>query len=297
MNTSIKLLNDYTVIDIETTGHSFKYDEIIEIGAIKVRNNEIVDQYNQLICPSFVIDQFITDLTGITNEMLENQPNISEIKNDFLSFIGSDALLGHNIRHDLKFLEINLNEELLNERIDTLRFSRKIYPTLPHHRLSDMVSLLNLSKNEHRSLSDCAATKQLYDCIKEKIKIDGIDIELLFKRKSSHRKREYFDISTIIANTDEIGTDSYFYNKHCVFTGKLDKMLRKDAMQAVVNLGGILDKSVVKETNLLILGNNDYCTALKGEKSSKHKKAEKMRSEGKDIDIIDEDTFYELVKL
>lgn len=297
MQTSIKLLNDYTIIDIETTGHSFKYDEIIEIGAIKVRNNEIVNQYNQLVCPSFVIDQFITDLTGITVEMLENQPNISEIKSDFLSFIGSDTLLGHNIGFDLKFLEIYLNEELPNERIDTLRFSRKIYPSLPHHRLSDMVSLLNLSKNEHRSLSDCITTKQLYDCIKEKIKIDGIDLESLFKRKSNHRTRTHFDISTIIADVDEIDCDSYFYNKHCVFTGKLDKMLRKDAMQAVVNLGGILDKSVVKETNLLILGNNDYCTALKGEKSSKHKKAEKMRLEGKDIDIIDEDTFYELVKL
>lgn len=74
-------------------------------------------------------------------------------------------------------------------------------------------------------------------------------------------------------------------------------MLRKDAMQLVVNLGGILDNSVNKQTNYLILGNNDYNAILKGEKSSKHKKAEKLQLEGQDISIIDEYTFYDLLNV
>ena len=82
-----------------------------------------------------------------------------------------------------------------------------------------------------------------------------------------------------------------------VFTGKLEKMLRKDAMQLVVNLGGILDNSVNKQTNYLILGDNDYNAILKGEKSSKHKKAEKLKLEGQDIEIIDERTFYDLLEV
>lgn len=72
-------------------------------------------------------------------------------------------------------------------------------------------------------------------------------------------------------------------------------MLRKDAMQIIVNLGRILDNSVNNKTNYLILVDNDYNAILKGEKSSKHKKAEKLKLEGNDIDIIDELTFYDLI--
>ena len=74
-------------------------------------------------------------------------------------------------------------------------------------------------------------------------------------------------------------------------------MVRKDAMQLVVNLGGVLDNSVNKHTNYLILGNNDYNAILKGEISSKHKKAEKLQLEGQDISIIDEYTFYDLLNV
>jgi DNA polymerase-3 subunit epsilon len=88
---------------------------------------------------------------------------------------------------------------------------------------------------------------------------------------------------------------TFFYNKLVVFTGKLEKMLRKDTMQIIVNLGGMLDSSVNNKTNYLILGDNDYNAILKGEKSSKHKKAEKLKLEGNDIDIIDELTFYDLI--
>jgi len=71
-------------------------------------------------------------------------------------------------------------------------------------------------------------------------------------------------------------------------------MTRKEAMQAVVNAGGHCCDGVVEETNYLVLGNNDYCKAIKGGKSNKQKKAEKMQLSGKDIQIISEDTFYDM---
>ena len=103
------------------------------------------------------------------------------------------------------------------------------------------------------------------------------------------------DIGAITATTDDIDEDGFFYGRHVVFTGKLERMTRKEAMQIVVNMGGILDNSVNKHTNYLILGNNDYNAVLHGEKSSKHKKAEKLKLEGQDIDIIDEFTFYDII--
>ena len=68
--------NNYVVFDLETTGLDSNYDEIIEIGALRVRNNKIVEQFTTLIKPEYPIDEFITELTGITNEMVNDSPNI-----------------------------------------------------------------------------------------------------------------------------------------------------------------------------------------------------------------------------
>ena len=290
-----KIIDNYCVLDLETTGLSPNYDSIIEIGIIKVKENKIVDKYNSLINPGFLINEYITSITGITNEMLKGKPKIIDLKKEVLNFIGNDVLVGHNISFDVSFLQKGFNEELKNEYIDTLQFCRKLFKELSHHRLTDMSNYLEISRNEHRSMSDCLCTKELYDCIKEKMKNNGLEINDIFAKKNYSSKN--IDIHAIKPDNIEIDEDNFFYNKHCVFTGKLEKMIRKDAMQLVVNVGGILDNSVTKKTNYLILVNNDYCSSIKDGKSSKHKKAEKYKLEGQDIEIIDEDTFYNLFNL
>jgi DNA polymerase-3 subunit epsilon len=290
-----RILNDYCVLDIETTGLSAYYDEIIEIGILRVRDNKIVDKYTQLIMPTREIDPFITALTGITNEMVTGMPTVSEVKDTVLSFLGDDVIVGHNTSFDIRFLNNCFHMELQNKYMDTMQFSRKLYPELEHHRLIDMVDYLHLSSSEHRSLADCIATKELYDEIKKKIEEDELRIEDLWYRKK-YTGNKGINIKDIVATTDEIDKDGFFYGKHVVFTGKLEKMLRQEAMQLVVNLGGVLDNSVTKKTNYLILGNNDYNAILHGEKSSKHKKAEQLMLEGLDISIIDELTFYDILE-
>ena len=291
-----RIVSDYCVIDTETTGLSAYYDEVIEIALLRVRNNEIVDSYSQLIQPEYVIPTFVTALTGITNDMVAGMPSISEVKDLVVDFLGDDIIIGHNTSFDLGFLREGFHEDICNEYMDTLQFSRKLYPELSHHRLRDMTEYLNLSNNEHRALSDCISTKELYDAIKSKMSEDNLRIEDLWKT-SSGNYRKGIDIKSISPTEFEIDEDSFFYKRHVVFTGKLEKMLRKDAMQIVVNLGGILDNGVTKKTNYLILGDNDYNAILKGEKSSKHKKAEQLKLEGQDIEILDELTFYDILGL
>lgn len=295
-NYTKRIIDDYCVLDTETTGLSAYYDEIIEIGILKVRNNEIVDRYDQLIKPSAEVDVFITALTGITNEMLEGKPYINEIKTDVLSFIGDDIILGHNTSFDMRFLNEGFKEQLANQYMDTMQFARKLYPELKHHRLSDVTDYLGLHNNEHRALSDCITTKELYDALKASMAEKNLAIEDLWANAKKHGGKG-IDIKAIKPTEVVIDEDSFFYNRHVVFTGKLEKMLRKDAMQVVVNLGGVLDKGVTKQTNYLILGDNDYNAILKGEKSSKYKKAEKLKLEGQDIEIIDELTFYDLLNM
>lgn len=171
-----KIIQDYCVVDIETTGLSYQNDTIIEIGIIKVRNGEIVEKYSQLINPHRSISAFITQLTGISNAMVRQQPTLEEIKNTVKTFIGNDVIIGHNTSFDLSFIANQMEWDIENEYMDTLQFSRKVYPQLKHYRLTDMVEFLNLSQNEHRSLADCIATYELYEHLKHKIIQNNIDI-------------------------------------------------------------------------------------------------------------------------
>lgn len=293
-NYTRRIIDDYCVLDTETTGLSAYYNEVIEIGILKIRNNQIVDTYSQLIKPRYKIDEFITELTGISNDMVKDMPSIEQVKDEVLLFIGDDILIGHNTSFDIRFLNAGFKIELENLYMDTVQFARKLYPELKHHRLSDLSEYLKISTNKHRSIADCVATKELYDKIKNTMIKRDLSIKDLWVKKSHGGKG--INIKSIVPTEVEIDEDNFFFNRHVVFTGKLEKIIRKDAMQIIVNLGGILDNTVNKQTNYLILGNNDYNAILKGNKSSKHIKAEKLKLNGQDIDIIDEFTFYDLIE-
>lgn len=288
-----QIIGDYCVVDTETTGTSPYYDEIIEIGIVRVRSDEIVDRYSQLVKPSSSIPAFISHLTGITNAMVANQPRIDVVKDQVLEFIGDDVLLGHNTSFDIRFLNAGLNHTLDNPYMDTLPFSKKVFPELERHRLTDLVQHLGLANNEHRALADCIATKELYDAIKSTMVTQGLSIEGLWKSRSGAAVWSNADI--IHPEDYRLVEGGYFYDKHVVFTGKLEKAVRTTAMEIVRKIGGIADSKVTKATNFLVLGDNDYNKNLKGTKSSKRLAAEKLKLEGHDIEILDERTFYDLL--
>ena len=119
-----------------------------------------------------------------------------------------------------------------------------------------------------------------------------------FEEYATPRKRNltnYLRAKDIHTEASDFDPESPFYSKTCVFTGTLERIVRKDAMQIVANLGGINSDSVTKKTNYLILGNNDYCKSIKDGKSSKQKKAEKYKLEGQAIEIIPENVFYDMI--
>lgn len=296
---TIDLLNDYVVFDIETTGLDSSYDEVIEIGAIKVKNNKIVSEFNSLVKPRNEIDEYITELTGITNEMVKDSPTIEEILPDFMDYIGNDILIGHNVNFDINFIYDNLYRNnfdvLTNDFIDTMRISRKLLPELPHHRLIDLAKYFKIdSTNNHRSLKDCEITMNVYENLKEIAlqKYDNVDE---FKNAFKKHKKEGLRAKNIVSTNTEFDVDNLFYDKYVAITGTLEKMLRKEAMQIIVDLGGHCEDGVTKKTNFLILGNNDYNPILRGKKSSKLIKAETLKLEGKDIEIISENVFYDII--
>lgn len=299
-NSLLSFPNDFTVVDLETTGLDSTFDEIIEVGAIRVRNGNVTDTFNSLIKPEEEIDEFITEITGITNEMVADAPSISKVLPNFLSFVGDDIIVGHNVSFDVNFLYdiyFKLSEKYFsNSYTDTLRLSRRLLPELKHHRLKDLIKYFGIDvKKQHRSLNDCQSTLECYNKLKL-LAIDKYDsLDNFYAENKSKRKK--LDLSQVKTTVIEFNEDNPFFEKVCVFTGVLEKMKRSDAAQLVVDLGGICGNSVTKKTNYLILGNNDYCPTIRDGKSTKQKKAEELKLKGNDIEIISENTFYDMLNM
>lgn len=95
---------NFVAIDIETTGLFPDCDEIIELGAVRYRSGEAADRFSQRVKPETPINDFITRLTGISNEMLADAPSIERVLPEFTVFLGSDILVGHSVNFDINFL-------------------------------------------------------------------------------------------------------------------------------------------------------------------------------------------------
>lgn len=295
----IDIPNNYVVFDIETTGLDPEFDEIIEIGAVKIKDGIKIDTFNSLIKPEYEIDEFITELTGITNVMVENAPSIDEVLPKFMDFIRDYIIIGHNVNFDINFIYDNLEElnipPITNDFVDTLRISRRLIPELKHHKLSDLANYFNIDTNgSHRSLKDVEITLEVLKNLNTMIieKYQNMDN---FKDACKPKSHSGIRASDITTNNTEFDEENMLYDKYVVITGTLGKMLRKEAMQVIADLGGHCQDGVNKDTNYLILGNNDYNPILRGKKSSKLLKAENLKLKGQDIEIISENVFYDII--
>ncbi len=290
----------FCLLDLETTGFSSQYDDIIEFGILKVKNKEIIDSFSSLVRCESPLDPHITRITGITNDMLENAPALEDVLPEVLDFIGDDIIVGHNISFDIRFIydkvfEI-LNKPFSNNYVCTMRFFKKLHPLLQHHRLSDMTEFYNiLNLNAHRALSDCQATFKSYLQIYDEVVETFGDASL----PTSQRKiKTYVEqpASDIFVDVDSLNChDNIFEGKQCVFTGTLSFASRSDASSIVSQLGGVVKDSVTKQTNYLILGNYDYVKSIKNGKSNKHKKAEDLKEQGYDISVLPESVFIDAI--
>ena len=286
----------YTVLDIETTGLDPRYCEIIEISAMKYSSGQNIGTFSTLVKPSEPIDEYITSLTGITNDMLKNAPDIVETMQKFYNFVGSDLIVGYNVNFDINFLYDNLlnchSLTLSNSFIDVMRIARKVLHDLKNHKQVTVAEHYGISTaGAHRAAVDCEICNAIFEKLQADILAAGQSLED-FKLSSKKSELHAKDISTENISFD---TSHPLFGKVCVFTGTLEKMSRKDAMQLVVDLGGSVGDNVTKKTNYLILGNNDFCQSIKDGKSNKQKKAEDLILKGHDIEILSENVFYDLV--
>lgn len=178
-NNIMRFCDDYTIIDIETTGLSRYDDEIIEISAVRVRDNQVTDCFDRFVKPHNEISSFITQLTGISNETVANSPDITDVIPDFLNFVGDDIVAGHNVNFDIGFIKNYC--DFSKEYIDTMYMSRAILPELKRFRLSDVAGFFNIDYSKaHRSSEDCLITFQCINHLRNKAEAENIDIVAKF---------------------------------------------------------------------------------------------------------------------
>lgn len=163
------MLKSYIAFDLETTGLSPQEHEIIEIGALKVREGKVVDRFMEFVHPDKPITPMITNITHITNDMVAGARSCPEVIHDFLSFCEDDVLIGHNVMFDYSFVKCSaVREGLTFEKmgIDTLKIAKKVHPELESKSLSALCEHYKIeNKAAHRAYFDALATAKLYQTL------------------------------------------------------------------------------------------------------------------------------------
>lgn len=161
----------YVALDLETTGLRPKYDKILEIGAVKVEDGTVTATYETFIDHGIPIPPFITELTGITEELVRGAPGIRRAVEDFLAFAGDSVLLGHNILFDYSFMKrcvVNLGGTYERSGLDTLAIARVCLPQLPGKSLDKVAAYYRIrQEHHHRALDDAMTAAKLYERLKE----------------------------------------------------------------------------------------------------------------------------------
>ena len=156
----------YVVFDIETTGFSAVTDRIIEIGAVKVEDGKITDKFSTFVNPKRPIPFRITELTGITDEMVIGSPDIETILPQFIEFIGAAVLVAHNASFDVGFIEQNCKRQKIEADftyVDTVALARVLLPALNRFKLDTVAKALNISlENHHRAVDDAGCTAEIF---------------------------------------------------------------------------------------------------------------------------------------
>ena len=165
---SDKLIEEevYVVFDIETTGLDPYNDKIIEIGAIKLKGKEIIDEFSVFVNPEMNIPKEITKLTNITNDMVKDADNIEKVLPEFVEFCKDTTVVAHNAKFDVGFINQKAKNQGLEYSpsvIDTLHWARVLLPDQKRFGLKNIATYFNISlENHHRAVDDAKATAEIF---------------------------------------------------------------------------------------------------------------------------------------
>ena len=175
---------EFVIFDVETTGLSSVYDTIIEIGAVKMKNGEVLERFDKFINPHHPLSEQTINLTSITDEMVSAADDEDVVIKQFQDFYGDRPLCGHNVQFDVGFVNAALRgaglSEITQPVVDTLEVSRLLHPEQNRHTLDSLAKKYNVSlEHHHRANQDAEATGylmyKLLDAFKKKYNEDNLN--------------------------------------------------------------------------------------------------------------------------
>ena len=160
-------ITEYIIFDFETTGLNPRTDRVIEIAAMKVRNKQIIDTFESFVNPKKNITKIITEINGITNEMVMDAPTEEAIFPLFANYINNQTITAYNVNFDISFLDSALKRigvAINVDYFDSLKIARNIFSGVPNYKLETIMrTLIPNYIQRHRALQDCYAVKNILD--------------------------------------------------------------------------------------------------------------------------------------
>ena len=188
----------YCVLDLETTGISITTEKITEVGIMKVKNGEVIDEFEIFVNPEKPIPQRVVEVTNITDEMVKDAETIDKVFPKILEFVGDSIIVAHNASFDVGFLKHNaklLGYEFNNTYIDTLPLAKDLFPDLKKYKLGKIADSLGIEVDvAHRALADVDTTVKVFNVMLKKLKDKGINIvdEIDSATKDPEAQKEEF---------------------------------------------------------------------------------------------------------
>lgn len=258
---------------------------------------------------------FNISIHGITEKDVKDQPRFNEVWEDIMQYLSGNIVLAHNASFDMGCLREVLNKYQIEypsfDYACTRNIAKKAFPGLISYSLSAVTDYLSIDFTHHHAEQDalaCAAIA-LKACehhssksIPELSEILQTTMGRLYPgcyspaRLHTRKGDNSFRIGEIVPTSNGFNVEHPFCEKQFVFTGTLQSMSRKEAMQKVVNLGGYCGSVVGESTRFLVVGELDYRQLKDGLKSNKLKKAEKIITGGGDLELLTEDEFVSLLE-
>ncbi len=177
-------------VDIETTGSSYIYGRVLEVAAIRVENNRVVDEFSTLLNPIGYVPEPITRLTGITSQDVQGQPQFEEIAGRLAAIMNGATFVAHNVRFDYSFIKrefARLEQDFSPKLLCTVRLSRSLFPQYRQHNLQALIERHQLQVSaRHRAYEDALALWQFYQLVLHEFDLDTIEsaLNLQYKRQT-----------------------------------------------------------------------------------------------------------------
>lgn len=167
----------YCVLDLETTGLSFRTEKITEVGIMKIKDGEVIDEFSCFVNPEKPIPQKVVEVTNITDDMVKDAETIDKVFPKILEFVGDSILVAHNADFDIGFLKYNAKElgyTLDNTYIDTLRLAKDLFPDFKKYKLGIIADKLGITVEvAHRALDDVDTTVKVFNVMIKMLKEKG----------------------------------------------------------------------------------------------------------------------------